>query len=365
MWRHLTRRGLSAINIPLLASAALLLAPLGAPAAPSAVADPPSICGTTGPAKLLCGVTNPEDVFVVPGTQWVLTSSLASPGGLYIINARDKRPIALYPTATPRERFDRTTYDTCKGPPDAAEKERFSTLGVYVGAQKNGVYPVYATRYPGVGSVQVFELELRDTPVLTWVGCVPAPENMIVNAVVPLPDGGLLASKFYESGPNQAASRAKAEAGEVSGEVWAWHTGKGWEKVPGSDSSGTNGIEISRDGKQLFVSQWGSRTVMRLSLGEATPRRDTITLPFRPDNMHWAPDGSLIIGGHTDTTGAVVKVDPATLRVTELINRVDTPDFIHFSSAIEVGGEIWVGSSRSPRIAIYTLPLPASARTAP
>ena len=58
-----------------------------------------------------------------------------------------------------------------------------------------------------------------------------------------------------------------------------------------------------------------------------SPRRETIKLDFRPDNVHWAPDGMLLLTGNTDTASNVVKIDPQTLRVTELIRRPDTRSF--------------------------------------
>ena len=42
---------------------------------------------------------------------------------------------------------------------------------------------------------------------------------------------------------------AALQKAERNGELWEWHTASGWQKVPGSESSGANGIEISPDGR--------------------------------------------------------------------------------------------------------------------
>jgi sugar lactone lactonase YvrE len=69
--------------------------------------------------------------------------------------------------------------------------------------------------------------------------------------------------------------------GEKNGELWEWHTASGWKKVPGSDAAGANGLEMSADGKTLYVAAWGSQSFFRLSRGAATPKRDEIPLGFR------------------------------------------------------------------------------------
>ena len=222
---------------------------------------------------------------------------------------------------------------------------------------KAGVHTLYAIRYPTVSRVHVFELDVNgERPSATWIGCVEAPDRILLNSVVPLPDGGFLASHFYERGPNSAAARERALAGEISGELWRWHHRTGWSKVAGSEGSGLNGVEVSADGEWIYVGQWGAHTFSRMRLRGGARDRETIKLDFRPDNVHWSPDGMLLLAGHTDTGSNVVKIDPRTLRVTELITRPDAEVFRHASAAVQVKDEIWLGTSRGERIAIYPLP---------
>jgi hypothetical protein len=81
-------------------------------------------------------------------------------------------------------------------------------------------------------------------------------------------------------------------------------------------------------------------------------QRDSIRLDFRPDNVHWAPDGMLLVGGATDTESRVVKIDPRTFTVTELVRLPDTERFFHASVAVQAEKELWLGSARADRIAI-------------
>ena len=115
-------------------------------------------------------------------------------------------------------------------------------------------------------------------------------------------------------------------------------------------------IGWSADGEWIYVGQWGAHTFSRMRLRGGARDRETIKLDFRPDNVHWSPDGMLLLAGHTDTGSNVVKIDPRTLRVTELITRPDAEVFRHASAAVQVKDEIWLGTSRGERIAIYPLP---------
>jgi sugar lactone lactonase YvrE len=156
--------------------------------------------------------------------------------------------------------------------------------------------------------------------------------------------------------------------GENNGELWEWHTGRGWAKVPGSESAGANGLELSKDGKWFYVAQWGNRSFMRVSRGQTPVVRDTLKLGFRVDNVRWAPDGSLFVAGQGGAdvgrgrgaggtqpvmTSVVGKVDPKTMTYQEIVN-YPTSEAVSFATvAVQVGNELWVGSSRGDRVARY------------
>jgi hypothetical protein len=334
------------------ATAALSCAPDGAAQAP---ANTSQICAVDGSVRFLCGPSRPEDLYHIPKTDWIVSSSMD--GGIHLIDAGKKTSMQIYPSPTARERLDRVNYPTCQGPPDAAEQKSFSTLGISMRLGNAGVHTLYAIRYPTVSRVHVFELDVTaGPPSATWIGCVEAPERILLNSIVPLPDGGFLASHFYERGPDSAAARERALAGQITGELWRWQPRSAWSRVPGSEGSGLNGVEVSADGEWVYFGEWGTHTFSRMRLRDSAPRRETIKLDFRPDNVHWSPDGMLLLAGHTDNGSNVVKIDPKTLRVTELIRRPDGEAFQHGTAAVQVNDEIWLATSRGGRIAIYPSP---------
>ena len=147
-------------------------------------------------------------------------------------------------------------------------------------------------------------------------------------------------------------------SGEKNGELWEWHTASGWQKLPGTEAAGANGLELSDDGKTMYVAAWGSQSFFRVSRGDATPTRQEIPLGFRVDNIRWARDGSILAVGQGGTPAAsvVVKIDPRSLTVREILRHPDTPVYGAGTVAVEVGGDLWVGSFRGDRLAIFAAP---------
>ena len=154
------------------------------------------------------------------------------------------------------------------------------------------------------------------------------------------------------SQPPSSAPMTAMMAGEVNGELWEWHTASGWQKVPGSEASGANGLELSADGETLYVAAWGNQQFFRLSRGAEPPVRETIDLDFRMDNIHWARDGRLLAVGHVGQDWRVVMIDPETLDLEEVYRQNAIPGFGGGTTALEVGDELWIGSFRGDRIAV-------------
>jgi hypothetical protein len=318
-----------------------------APAAPA-----PATCDAIGAVQFICGQSGPEDLVVVPGSRWVVASAYGGSGGIMLISVKDRKSSVAYPGATARERLDAKTYNTCPGAPDAAFKAKFLTHGLYLQEGRNSVHTLYVVVHGGREAVEVFELDARPaTPTLTWIGCAVAPDPIGLNSVRALSGGGFIATNFLPRNQQMAT----LQKGAVNGELWEWHTASGWQKVPGSEASGANGLEMSEDGKTLYVAAWGSQSFFRLSRGGAKPERQEVPLGFRVDNIRWSRDGSILAAGQggnaPNFTTEVVKIDPKTLRVTKV--NLPSGQLIAGTVAVEVGSDYWVGSFRGDRIAVF------------
>jgi sugar lactone lactonase YvrE len=188
-----------------------------------------------------------------------------------------------------------------------------------------------------------------------------------MNGVAPLPGEGFVVTNPYRRTlPN---ARDRAIAGFDSGEVWEWHATSGWTMIPGSEGRGPNGIEVSKDGKWLYVNLWPARKMMRLSRGQIPVKKDVVDVPFHPDNIRWQSNGTLLSAGHdaptmarateclrvtcNDAAARVARWDPKTLKVQEAVRYPSDDVFFGATAALQVGKEIWIGSVRGDRIARY------------
>ena len=77
-------------------------------------------------------------------------------------------------------------YNSCPGPIDPAEKERFRAHGLYLRSAGNQRSTLYAVHHGGRESIEVFELDARaKPPTLTWVGCAIPPDPIGLNSWFP------------------------------------------------------------------------------------------------------------------------------------------------------------------------------------
>jgi sugar lactone lactonase YvrE len=336
-----------------------LLVTLSGSASPQAAG-----CDPTGGIRFVCDQSGPEDLVAVPGTSWVIASGMASNGGVRLIDARALTSTMLFPSSRAKERPDNGTYATCPGPLDAAGQAAFKAHGLYLLPRQGGLFTLFVVHHGSRESIEVFELDARGaTPLLTWTGCVVAPDPIGLNSVVGFADGGFITTNFMARGVD-AAARARVMQGEKNGELWEWRPGGAWQKVPGTEAAGPNGVEISKDGRWLFLANWGSQTLVRMPRGRQAGATDTVSLGFRVDNLRWAPDGSLVAAGQggaaPDQASVVVRIDPQSLKVTELLRHPYGDVFAFGTGAIQLGTDLWVGSARGEKIGVF--PLGAKAR---
>lgn len=344
-----------------------LIGLFGAMAISQAADTAGNTCEADDRAAYLCGLQNAEDLILIDNTSWVLVGELSAKptgGGAYFVNiddgaVRSAQPDFSAPAAAP--------YTACPGAP---APETFSAHGLGIRYGQSQVHEVFAINHNERESIEIFDLDVSEAvPRLTWKGCVIAPPAMSANSVAPLPDGGFVVTSFgIRTDPD---TYQKAAAGEVSGFVAEWSAATGWSEVPGTLLVANNGIAVSDDGRQLFVTTWGDGKLHIVSRGEIPHTRRSIDLPgLRPDNIHRLADGRLLIAAQAAeatevfacsrepvcTVGFVVlRFDPDTETLERLLEEPGSPVFGGASGAILVGDEIWVGTFRGDRVARYQM----------
>jgi hypothetical protein len=328
-------------------------------------------CDPEGKVKYICGVIAPEDLIAVPRSEWVIASGYTAGGAIHLINTRDYSTRQMFPTASPRLRPDTKVYAMCPGPLDPAEKEKFSAHGLNLRPGAEGVHTVYVVHHGFRESVEIFEIDIKpSTPTFSWIGCVVAPETVSMNSVSPVPDGGFVVTNIVRR--NLPDVQERMRNGGNTGELWEWHPKGGWKMVPESESPAPNGIEASKDGKWYYVNLWSVGKVMRLSRGQTPAKKDLVDVDFHPDNIRWQADGSLYTAGQgaptpqriseclnkfcADATTNVARIDPQTLKVQRIVRDSNKEQFISSTTGLQIGKEIWIGTSHSDRIARYPMP---------
>ncbi len=332
-------------------------------------------CQGSEAVTAICGFQNPEDMVQLPGTSWLVISQFASPdgpgGSLLAFRVSDQHRRQLHPGAagTPpvsaAAGAPRWGSVDCPGPPDP---ERFAPHGVDLSSRPGGGAVLAVVNHGGRESIEFFEVGRDEAgPTLTWRGCSVLPDEAWPNDVALLADGGVLVSNMLPSidgGLTTLLAGVGMMLGRDTGSLLEWHDAGGWREIPGSQGSGPNGVAVSRDGSEIYFTEWGGRRLVRLrrdATGHET--RTSVALPHRPDNISWTRDGSLLVTGQQGGLGeilgcngvvdgtcaigySIVRVDPLSLE-TELV----LEDRGAASVAVQVADEVYIGTFAGDRIA--------------
>jgi hypothetical protein len=120
------------------------------------IAQTATSCAPAGNVQFVCGQEAPEDLLHLPGSDWVIASSLGGNGGIRLISVRGKTSTLLYPSSSAKEQLDRKTYDSCPGAPEPEDKAKFTTHGLAMRAVRNSIYTLYAVHHGKRESIEVF-----------------------------------------------------------------------------------------------------------------------------------------------------------------------------------------------------------------
>jgi hypothetical protein len=330
-------------------------------------------CAPAAGLTFICGLQNPEDVVLVPGTRWLLASGMAPGAGLNLVDTQAKAVRKLFAPGTANARADRARFANCPGPLDPKQAVLH---GLALRPASGGRYTVYATNHGGRESVEVFELESGGSagaPSVTWIGCVLLPPKLGANSVAAFSDGTLVATVLMLPG----RTFEDAFAMRNTGIVLQWSPGAPtFVELKGTELVANNGIETSPDDREFYVAATPARRIYAFSRAKpgAGPLRVAQLKDFGPDNVRWTADNRLITAGLIDDEPAcggrpkdekgircpmgyaVATIDPKTMAVTEVARGSRTPAFTGTAMAAVVGKELWLGSFLADRLAYRLLP---------
>lgn len=343
----------------LLSSAALALEP---PARPL-VDDCRALAGVTP----ICGLQAPEDLEIAPGGKALLYGEFAGMfepgrGGIVRFDLKDRSTRTLYPVEGAQDKPGWGDQNC----PDSPGKS-LAPHGIHLSQRSNGDWQLLVVNHGGRESVEFFQLS--GDSVLQWRGCVNMPSGAFLNDVVGLPDGSFLVTHMADKNdPNVAAT---ALSGNISGHIFSWRPGGAVEVMPNSALPMPNGIQLSADGKSVWVNLYSVGEVRKLD--RATGDALAVAKHKAPDNSNWSDDGRLLIASHTgevDYQGGecasytegfcamafeIVALNPDTLEA-EVIFRHQGAPMGAGTAAVKVGDKLYIGSFSGNRLLEVSLP---------
>jgi hypothetical protein len=102
-----------------------------------------------------------------------------------------------------------------------------------------------------------------------------APKGFWPDAVASLPDGRVMVSSLWH--PTDPDRMNKLSNRQPVGALDAWHVGKGWSQVPGTEGmSGPNAVIVSPGGKQVCIAAWSGRKLVHVDLALDPPKVDSV-----------------------------------------------------------------------------------------
>lgn len=330
---------------------------LPASAQPGAFNPPLLDCGSAGDVDMICGIRAPEDFEVTPD-------------GNYLIIAKfgmgDDHPLALYNLRSGAFSDLAIGSDPQGGWGDPACTDSIGDdvgpHGLSLSQRANGAWQFYVVNHNVRESMEMYEL-LADGNSwrLAWRGCVFAQSPY--NDVAAQPDGSFVATR-----PTALMTEgANVFSGEATGNVARWTAAGGEVVLPGTEIGYPNGVLVSADGRYAYISGWTTSDFHKYDL-EAQREVAQADLGFMPDNLTWTPDGRLMAAGIKGVNGncpatsdnpclqgfEVVVIDPGSAAITRVFDNRGRALINGVSAAIEVAGDVYVGSFQGTRMVRFS-----------
>ena len=315
----------------------------------------------------VCGLQNPEDLALIPNAQHVIVSQFglmdgSQSGSLGVFDLASEDFRVVYPVAHSDDGGATSGWGepTCPGPPG----EAFSPHGLDLAPRPDGALRLLVVNHGGRESIEFFEVGTESgEPTLTWRGCALPPENSALNDVVSLPDRGFLTTHMFPL-DSQGLGTFEAALGLDTGVVLEWHPMQGWREVPGTRAPFPNGIELSDDGRTIFLNAYMAGEVRKID--RITGQRLGTASVESPDNSSWSREGALWVasheGGLTDHASCyglkegacpmafkIVAIDPNSME-TETVFWNEGPPMGAGTIALDLGTELLIGSFAGDRM---------------
>ena len=325
-------------------------------------------CTPLGPARPVCGFTNPEDMVPLPGSRAILIGEYGQnaedhAGGLVIFDLETESKTVAYRGGD------------AAGPPEAgwgdpactlAPDARFNSHGIDLVRRDDGRLALLVVQHGSREAVELFEVEEDDGRWrVEWRGCVPSPPDASLNEIAALSDGRFFATKMASL--SGASDLTGGFPTSPTGEAFRWSPETGFVPIAGTEGIMPNGIVASPDGRTIYMNATGEGSIRKIDVesGRELGRASVSS----PDNVTWSPNGRLLvasIGGISNpelfeaclhTVGrpcpipfAIVAIDPDTMTPLGTVYENNGQPMGAGTVGLQVGNELFVGSFKGDRI---------------
>ncbi|BFM17926.1 hypothetical protein R50073_41090 [Maricurvus nonylphenolicus] len=330
-------------------------------------------CDSVGDKQPLCGWQSPEDMELLADGKTLMVSEMEQNHGevyghLSLLHVDTDRRQKLSHSVVEGEELwgDKS----CSQPPG----DYLAPHGIHLSTRADGRQQLLVVNHSEREAIEFYEVLSEESGYrITWKGCAEAPAGSFLNDVVALPDGGFVATHMFDKPDAQVGTMSWKEGlaliGLNPGYLLHWQDGK-FSQVEGYSSDYPNGIQISADGRYLFINAWAASTVTKFDwhnrqlVSEAEVQH--------PDNSQWGDNGKLLIASHDFSVGdlrlclsdgtkacpgkfSVVELDPETMQSRELLEQHGAP--MGAGTVIQEVGETWyIGSFIGDRMLKVTHP---------
>jgi hypothetical protein len=324
--------------------------------------------------QLHCEFKNPEDLVRSPIKNHILVSEFRgvvqgeNTGFISSLDLTSNNRVVLYPTSASQSELNT---DKLWGEPSCATPPRhFSPHGIDLVKRSDGRYALYVVNHGNREAIEMFEFNPQANSV-SWKGCVVAPEGLVHNDVSALADGSFYTSAPFAniSGSHFVGALKGAFLNEKTGLVAHWSPHQKYQTLPWTSGSYTNGVQVSADGKTLFVNQYFEGSLVKYDI--ATQRELGRVKMLPADNINWTEDGYLLSTSHQDylprldrclkrdmpycpIATKVYKINPETLDK-QIIFETNGQHFGFGTAAIDSSNKLLIGTAAGNRLAVVAL----------
>ena len=329
---------------------------------------PITTCEASATIEPHCGFQNPEDLALLPDGRTVIASQYGAmdgrkPGNLAVFDVTQPAAHVRFRAEDAAAQADPWGDPACPGPPSAA----FGPHGIDLARRADGRLQLLVVNHAGREAIEFFEVTPAGVETrFTWRGCAELPDDMYVNDVVHTPEGGLLTTHMMSRSGGRTGLLKAGLFGSNVGWVLAWSPPDRWTKVEGTDAPFPNGLELSADGRHVYVNVYMAGEVRKVDV-ETGETVATASVPS-PDNSTWSSDGrTLLVASHTagmrDSMACmelaegscpmafqIVALDGETLESRVVFEHEGAP-MGGATVALQVRDDLWLGTFAGDRVA--------------